>query len=148
MFDNLQFLLELERAERLYIQDLITGMSENQAELFTTEYRRKRKDPQSVLFAAVVGLIACPGFQRFWLAETGMGLLFLLTGGVLLMGSIIDLATYKSLALSYNRRVAQKIETKMQKFEATRSTTPLQEHERHSSPLNRQASVYGDLIIQ
>jgi TM2 domain-containing membrane protein YozV len=148
MFDNMPFLLELERGERLYIQELITRMSENQAERFTTEYRRKRKDPQSVLFAAVVGLIACPGLQRFWLGETGMGLLFLLTGGVLLMGSIIDLATYKSLALSYNRRVAHEIETEMQKFEATRSTTPLQEHKRRSSPLNREASVYGDLIIQ
>jgi hypothetical protein len=148
MFDKMQFLPELERTERVYIQELIAGMSQEQAEQFITEYRRKRKDPQSVLFAAVVGLVACPGFQRFWLGETGMGLLFLLTGGVLLMGSIIDLATYKSLALSYNRSVAQKIQTEIQKFQAARNTTPLQEHEGRSSPLNRQASVYGDLIIQ
>ena len=72
-------------------------MSRDQAHLFTNEYRRKRKNPETVLLAAIVGLVGCPGFQRFWLGETGMGFLFLLTGGVFLMGTIIDLATYKTL---------------------------------------------------
>ena len=64
------------------------------------------------------------------------------------MGSIIDLATYKTLALSYNQRVAQRILTEISKLELIKSTTPFGHHRRQSPPLNRQASVYGDLIIQ
>jgi hypothetical protein len=82
----MEYLPELAGPERLYFQDLIAQMSRDQAQLFTNEYRRKRKDPQTVLMAAIVGLVGCPGFQRFWLGETGMGFLFLLTGGLLLMG--------------------------------------------------------------
>ena len=77
----MKYLPELAGPERFYVQDLIADMSRNQAQLFTSEYRRKRKDPQAVLLAAIVGLVGCPGFQRFWLGETGMGFLFLLTGG-------------------------------------------------------------------
>lgn len=144
----MEYLPELAGPERVYVQDLIAEMSRDHANLFTNEYRRKRKDPQAVLLAAIVGLVCCPGFQRFWLRETGMGFLFLLTGGLFLMGSIIDLATYKTLALSYNQRVAQIIQTEIRRLEITKSTTPFGDHRRHSPPLNRQPSVYGDLIIQ
>jgi lipopolysaccharide export LptBFGC system permease protein LptF len=91
----MSYLLELPGSERIYIQNLIAQIPLQQAEVFLIEYRRRRKDPQTVLLAAVIGLVACPGFQRFWLGEIGMGLLFLFTAGVLAMGSIIDLATYK-----------------------------------------------------
>jgi TM2 domain-containing membrane protein YozV len=103
------YLLELSDSERIYIQNLIAQIPLQQAEVFLIEYRKRRKDPQTVLLSAVIGLVACPGFQRFWLGEVGMGLLFLFTAGFLAMGSIIDLCTYRTLARCHNERVARKI---------------------------------------
>jgi len=103
------YLPELEETERFYIQDLIEEMSHEQAQLFATAYRGKRKDPHTVLLAAIVGLVCFPGLQRFWLGQIGMGFLFLFTWGLVLVGSIADLVRYKKLAFDYNRGVAQRI---------------------------------------
>jgi TM2 domain len=105
----IHYLQELSAAERSYIESLLAQMPREHAEAFVVQYSRRRKDPQTVLLAAVIGLCACPGFQRFWLGEVGMGLLFLITAGFLAMGSVIDLATYKTLALSHNQKVARQI---------------------------------------
>lgn len=51
--------------------------------------------------------------QRFWLGQVGVGFLYLLTWGLLLIGSISDLVRYKTLALLYNQRVAQEITLNM-----------------------------------
>lgn len=118
----MSYLLEISGSERIYIQNLIAQMPPQQAEVFLIEYRRRRKDPQTVLFAAVIGLVACPGFQRFWLGEIGMGLLFLFTAGFLAMGSIIDLATYKTLARCHNERVARTILAEFNAFGLIRTT--------------------------
>jgi len=100
------YLPELEETERLYIQDLVEEMSHEQAQLFATAYRGKRKDPHTVLLTAIVGLVAIPGLQRFWLGQIGMGFVYLFTWGLVLVGSITDLVRYKKLASDYNQRVA------------------------------------------
>jgi hypothetical protein len=64
----MHYLLELSGSERIYIQNLIAQIPLQQAEVFLIEYRKRRKDPQTVLLSAVIGLVACPGFQRFWSA--------------------------------------------------------------------------------
>jgi hypothetical protein len=38
-----------------------------------------------------------------------MGILYLLTGGLCLIGTIVDLINYKNLAFEYNQKVAQEI---------------------------------------
>jgi hypothetical protein len=112
--------LELSGSERTYIQELIAQMPLQQAEVFLIEYRKRRKDPQTVLLAAVIGLVACPGFQRFWLGEMGMGLLFLFTAGFLAIGSIIDLATYRTLSRCHNEKVARRILAELDAFASER----------------------------
>ena len=103
------YLPELEEPERTYIQNLIGRMSHEQIQVFASAYRQRRKDPHTVLLTAIIGLVAIPGFQRFWLGQVGAGLLLLFTWGLLLIGSISDLVRYKTLALLYNQRVAQEI---------------------------------------
>ena len=116
------YLLELSGSERIYIQNLIAQIPSQHAEVFLIEYRRRRKDPQTVLLAAVVGLFACPGFQRFWIGEVGMGLLFLFTAGFLAVGSIIDLCTYRTLARCHNEKVARKILAELNALAPIRTT--------------------------
>ncbi len=108
------YLPELEEAERYYIQDLVDGMSREQAQLFAGAYRERRKDPHTVLLTAIVGLVAIPGLQRFWLGQLGMGFLYLFTWGLLLVGTISDLVRYKKLAFTYNQRVAREIVANIQ----------------------------------
>lgn len=103
------YLPELQGPEQSQIQKLIDGLSHEQAQLFTTAYRQRRKDPHTVLLTAIIGLVAIPGLQRFWLGQIGMGFLYLFTWGFLLVGTISDLVRYKTLALSYNQAIARQI---------------------------------------
>src|SRR4029434_1886914 len=103
------YLPELEGGESAFIQDLIDRMSLEQTQLFASAYRQKRKDPHTVPLTAIVGLVAIPGLQRFWLGQIGMGFLYLFTWGLILVGSISDLIRYKKLAFDYNQRIAQEI---------------------------------------
>jgi TM2 domain-containing membrane protein YozV len=108
------YMPELQEPESSYIQSLVGRMSPQQMRIFASAYRQRRKDPHTVLLTAIVGLVAIPGFQRFWLGQIGMGFLLLFTWGLLLVGSISDLVSYKTLALLYNQRVAREIATNMQ----------------------------------
>src|SRR5258708_37785172 len=109
MSRNMQFLPELEGTERCFIQDLIEGMSTEQAQPFASAYRGKKKDPHTVLLTTIVGLVAIPGLQRFWLGQIGMGFLYLLTLGLFVVGTIVDLV---------NQRVARQIVTNTMSDEA------------------------------
>lgn len=107
------YLPELQEPERTYLQSLIGRMSHEQIQVFASAYRQRRKDPHTVLLTAIIGLVAIPGLQRFWLGQIGVGFLYLVTWGLLLIGSISDLVRYKTLALLYNQRVAREIATNM-----------------------------------
>ena len=108
------YLPELQEPERTYIQSLIGRMSHEEIQVFASAYRQRRKDPHTILLTAIIGLVAIPGLQRFWLGQVGMGFLLLFTWGLLLIGSISDLVRYKTLAMLYNQRVAREIATNMQ----------------------------------
>jgi hypothetical protein len=108
------YLPEIEEPERTYIQCLVGKMTSEQILMFAHAYRRRRKDPQTVLIASIVGLVAFPGFQRFWLGHIAIGLLHLFTWGLLLVGTISDLVRYRTLAHLYNKRVAREIAGNMQ----------------------------------
>src|SRR5215813_12036462 len=97
------YLPELEEGERTYVQSLVGRMSGEKILEFAAVYRQRRKDPQTLLLASIIGLVAFPGFQRFWLGQIGIGFLHLFTGGLLLIGTVSDLARYKTLALLHNQ---------------------------------------------
>src|SRR5919107_572171 len=102
---------ELNEPERSFIERLTTGMSEAEVQQVATAYRQTRKDPQTILLMAVIGIVAVPGLHRFWLGQVGIGFLYLLTWGLLLIGTITDIVKYRELAFSYNRQVARRTAT-------------------------------------
>jgi TM2 domain-containing membrane protein YozV len=103
------YLPELDEPERSFIERLATGMSEAEVQQFATAYRQARKDPQTILLMAVIGIVAVPGLHRFALGQLGLGFLYLLTYGLLLIGTITDIVKHKELAFTYNRQVARRI---------------------------------------
>ncbi len=109
MADMIDYLPELEGDEAAYISKLLSSMDEEKADRFSRVYRARRKEPQIVLFTALVGFFGLAGVHRFLIGQVGMGLLYLLTGGLCLIGTIVDIINYKNLAFEYNRGVAQDV---------------------------------------
>ncbi len=88
------------------LQQATAGLDENQQKYFFMVYSGKRKSAQDMLIFCILGTCVLPGLQRFIVGQIGMGILYLVTGGLCLIGSIVDLVNHKSLALEYNKKVA------------------------------------------
>ena len=106
MPNAIQLLPMIEPDEMAVVQGIVKEMSDSQAQQFANIYISRRKDPQTILIMTIIGFIGVAGIQRFILGQTGMGLLYLFTGGLCVIGSIVDLVNHKTLAFDYNIRVA------------------------------------------
>jgi len=88
-------------------------MSDTDAQTFAVAYRQRRKAPMLVLGTSLLGLILLAGVHRFILGQMGMGVLFLLTGGFLGVGTVVDAVRHRTLADEHNARVAAEIAAQM-----------------------------------
>lgn len=109
MAQMIDHLPELEGDEARYIQKLMQPMDEETARRFANVYRARRKDAQTILLTAIIGFLGAAGVHRFILGQVGMGILYLLTGGLCLIGTIVDVINHKNMAFEYNRNVAQDV---------------------------------------
>ncbi len=102
-----EYLPEIEGDESEYISHIIEDMPEEKARMFSNIYRSRRKDPMLFLALALIGLFGVAGIHRFFVGHIGMGILYLLTGGLCLIGTIVDMINYKNFAFEYNRKIAK-----------------------------------------
>ena len=102
--------------EVMFLKQYMGDMTDAQANQFIGIYRDKRKDPQNIMIFTIIGLVAIAGIQRFYIGQIGMGILYLLTGGLCLIGTIIDLINYKSIALEANKKIAAECAQMMRMF--------------------------------
>jgi TM2 domain-containing membrane protein YozV len=109
MANVLELLPEIMGEEQMYIGGLLKNMDDKQAVQFANVYRTRRKDPQTILLVTLVGFLGISGIQRFLTDQIGLGILYLLTGGICMIGTIIDLVNYKKIAFEYNQRQANQI---------------------------------------
>lgn len=107
----IDYLPEIEGDEAAYISKLMQPMDEEAAKRFANVYRARRKDPQIILLTAVIGFLGVAGVHRFLIGQVGMGILYLLTGGLCLIGTIVDMINYKNLAFEYNRDIAREVDS-------------------------------------
>jgi len=105
----LHYLPEIDGDEQVYVAQLMKPMSDEQAEQFARIYRSRRRDEQTVLLLTLLGFVLIAGVHRFYIDQLGMGILYLLTGGLCGIGTLIDLIRYKKLTYSYNRDEADKV---------------------------------------
>ncbi len=111
MANVIDHLPEIEGDESLYVGKLLSDMSDEQASKFASVYRSRRKDPQTVLITCILGFFLIAGVHRLLLNQIGMGILYIFTGGLCLIGTIVDLVNYKDMAFQYNRGVAKEIQS-------------------------------------
>jgi hypothetical protein len=92
--------------EMNYINQTTASLTDSQKQSFYMLYSAKRKSSQDILLFTLLGFIVVAGVQRFVLGQIGMGILYLLTGGFCLIGTIVDLVNNKSLTDEYNTKMA------------------------------------------
>jgi TM2 domain-containing membrane protein YozV len=101
---------EITGEEMLYIQSLLKDMDDEKARTFASVYRSRRKDPQMILITTLLGFVGLAGVHRFIIGQIGMGLLYLFTGGLCLIGTIVDLVNHQKLAFENNRKTANEVQ--------------------------------------
>jgi TM2 domain-containing membrane protein YozV len=101
----------IELQEIMFIKEALKDASETQQKNFILIYQSRRKDPQIILICTVVGFIGVSGIQRILLGQIGMGILYFLTGGLCLIGTIVDLINYKKMTFEFNQKMI--VESKM-----------------------------------
>jgi len=120
----LQHLPELDGDEQVEVARLLNDMNDAQAGHFARIYRSRRREPVHILLLAAVGFIGAAGLQRLYMEEFALGLVYLFTGGLCLIGTIYDVIKYQDLALRYNRNVAIEVaETVRQVYDGGAEST-------------------------
>jgi TM2 domain-containing membrane protein YozV len=109
MANILELMPEIMGEEQMYVSSLFKNMDDKQAMQFTNVYRTRRRDPQTILLVTLAGFVGIAGIQRFITDQVGLGILYFLTGGICLIGTIIDLVNYKNIAFEYNQKQANQI---------------------------------------
>ena len=104
--DLLYGLKGITAEEFLFLERVMDGMTETEAHNFARFYSSKRQNPTELLLFTLLGFFIVAGVQRFITGQIGMGILYLLTGGLCLIGTIVDVINYKSMALEYNKKIA------------------------------------------
>jgi TM2 domain-containing membrane protein YozV len=100
---------EVTGEEMVYLQNLIKDFDDETARKFANVYRARRKDPMLVLVTGLLGFVVLAGIHRFILGQIGMGILYLFTGGLCLVGTIVDAINYQKLSFEYNSKVANEV---------------------------------------
>ncbi|HBZ67871.1 MAG TPA: hypothetical protein DEO70_13635 [Bacteroidales bacterium] len=95
---------ELEPDEMAYAQSVTIDFSDGDLQQFANMYRYRRKDTQVILLTCLLGFFGVAGVHRFLINQVGMGVLYFLTGGLCLIGTIVDLVNHRALAFEYNQQ--------------------------------------------
>ncbi len=122
MANVLHVLPDLDGDELGYAQMLVADMTEEEAMQFALMYRARRKDPQMILILTLIGFLGFAGIQRFVVGQIGLGILYFFTGGLCLIGVIVDLVNYRRIASDYNQKQAYEVALIMRRFAAPRAS--------------------------
>ena len=101
-----QYFPNLDMEEYNCLQNMTKDFDENQMKQFCIIYGSRRKEPQLILILVLIGFLGFAGIHRFVLGQIGMGILYFFTGGLCVIGTIIDLVNHKKLTLEYNFKQA------------------------------------------
>lgn len=101
----LRYLYDITPEELITINSRTQGFSDDELTHFCMIYRSKRKDPQTILLLCLLGLVGVAGVHRFVIGDIGMGILYFFTGGLCVVGTIVDAINHKNLATEYNGKM-------------------------------------------
>jgi TM2 domain-containing membrane protein YozV len=91
------------------LERLKAGLSENERLQLEMEIRSQRKDTGTLAALACLGFIGIAGIHRFMMGKIGTGLLWFFTGGICLIGTIIDLVNMRRMVAEHNYEVEYQV---------------------------------------
>lgn len=89
-----------------FLQKATADLDENQKRNFFMIYSSKRKSAQDILIFTLLGFVGFAGIHRFVMGQIGMGILYFFTGGLCVIGTIVDLINNTSLTNEHNHKMA------------------------------------------
>ena len=104
--DLITLIPAVEADELAYLQSITATLPDDKFQLFISLYNGKRKKAETILLCCLLGFVLAGGIQRFIVGQVGMGILYFFTGGLCLIGTIVDIINHKQLAFEYNQRMA------------------------------------------
>lgn len=102
MENYLMGLPDLQPEEMAGIRELTGRMTDSQRNQFIMIYGGKRKKPMDILLLTCLGFVGVAGVHRLVIGQVAMGIVYFFTGGLCLIGTIIDIINHKKLATDYN----------------------------------------------
>ena len=87
------------------IKSYTNGFDDEKLNNFLNLYVGKRKKSETIMICTILGFLGIGGIQRFVLGQVGMGLLYLFTYGLCLIGTIMDLVNIKKLTNERNQEI-------------------------------------------
>ena len=101
----LKYLYDATPEELITVNSRTKGFNDDDLTNFCMIYKSKRKDPQTILLLSLLGLVGISGIHRFVIGHIGRGILYFFTGGLCLIGTIVDAINHKDLAMEYNAKM-------------------------------------------
>lgn len=101
----------VEGEELLLLQSITADLNESELQNFIAVYNNRRRTKDQILISALIGFLGIAGIQRFLVGHIGMGFLYLFTGGLCCIGTIIDIVNHKQLCYEYNQKMARETRT-------------------------------------
>ncbi|SDC72154.1 TM2 domain-containing protein [Niabella drilacis] len=100
----LRVIPDIEYDELVMILNITREMSVPQQEQFLMLYQRRRKSRQELLLLSLLGFVGVAGIHRLIIGDIALGIIYLLTGGLCLIGTIVDIININSLTTRYNMK--------------------------------------------
>jgi TM2 domain-containing membrane protein YozV len=97
----------LEGEELIFLQSITRELSPDKLQSFVAIYNGKRRKTDQVLLGCILGFFGVAGVQRFMVGQNGMGILYLFTGGLCFIGTIVDIINHKQLTFDFNQQMAR-----------------------------------------
>jgi TM2 domain-containing membrane protein YozV len=106
MSDITSYIPGVQGKELFMLEHTMGGMTEDQKRHFAAMYGERRRDPNIVMGLGLLGFAGIAGVNRFYVGQIGKGILYFLTGGLCLIGTVLDIFKYRDLAYEYNEEKA------------------------------------------
>ncbi|MGX5818056.1 TM2 domain-containing protein [Chitinophaga lutea] len=107
----------IDHEELIWLDELTKKFDAETKQRFMILYQNRRRDPQVILITCLLGLVAVAGIHRFLTNQILMGLLYFFTGGLCLVGTIIDAINYRKLAWEYNKQASMDVAAMLGRFD-------------------------------
>ena len=96
--------------ESMVLKSAKSELNNDQRIMFEQEFEKKEKKVLTTyLLWGLLALIGIHGIHRFYLGKVGLGILYLLTGGLFMIGWIVDGFINVSLVRKANETIARDI---------------------------------------